>query len=75
MSVLANILQPRARLLTLEQAAQQLAISKRSLERLIASGEFSRPLKIGRSSRVRSEDVEAYLSRLEERRALQIKTK
>lgn len=66
-----NILQPRIRLLTLEQASHQLAISKRTLERLIVGGEFPRPLKIGRSSRVRSEDVDTYLDRLQSRRDLQ----
>lgn len=61
-------LRDRVRLLTLEQAAGLLAISKRTLERLIAGGEFSPPLKIGRSSRVASEDVDAYLDRLQKRR-------
>jgi len=71
MSVLANTLQTRPRLLTLVQAAQVLAISKRTLERLIASGEFPHPLKIGRSSRVSAEDVDSYLQRLQERRPKQ----
>lgn len=66
----ANILRERPRLLTLPQAAHVLAISKRTLERLIASGDFPRPLKIGRSSRVSSQDVESYLNGLHERRAL-----
>jgi excisionase family DNA binding protein len=71
MSELANTLPSRVRLLTLEQAAQMLAISKRTLERLIAGGEFSPPLKIGRSSRVAAEDVESYLQRLQQRRNTQ----
>ncbi len=75
MSVVANTLQTRARLLTLEQAAQVLAISKRTLERLIVSGEFPRPLKIGRSSRVSSEDVDNYLQRLQQRRPQQSEPK
>ena len=54
----------RVRLLTLENAAQLLSISKRSLERLIAAGDFPRPLKLGRSSRVSVDDVSAYLDRL-----------
>lgn len=69
MSVLANIPPIRVRLFTLDQAAHQLAISKRTLERLIVSGDFPRPLKIGRSSRVRSEDVDVYLDGLQSRRA------
>jgi len=54
----------RVRLLTLEQASQLLSISKRTLERLISSGDFPRPLKLGRSSRVSVDDVGAYLDRL-----------
>lgn len=68
MSDLVQNVRDRVRLLTLEQAAGLLAISKRTLERLIAVGEFSPPLKIGRSSRVASEDVDAYLDRLQKRR-------
>jgi excisionase family DNA binding protein len=67
----ANIPRERTRLLTVQQAAHVLAVSKRTLERLIASGDFPRPLKIGRSSRVSSQDVESYLAQLVERRALQ----
>ncbi|MBA3848890.1 MAG: hypothetical protein C0502_02710 [Opitutus sp.] len=55
-------------LLTLKQAAQRLAISRRTLERLIASGDFPAPLKIGRASRVPVGDVNAYQTRLIEAR-------
>lgn len=51
-------------LLTLKQAAQRLAISRRTLERLIASGDFPSPLKIGRSSRVPLSDLQIYFARL-----------
>lgn len=51
-------------LLTLKQAAQRLAISRRTLERLIASGQFPPPLKIGRSSRVAADDVQTYVAQL-----------
>ncbi len=51
-------------LLTLNQAAQSLVISKRTLERLIAAGDFPAPLKIGRSSRVMNEDITNYLDQL-----------
>ena len=51
-------------LVTLKQAAQRLGICRRTLERLIARGEFPSPLKIGRSSRVAVADVEAYVARL-----------
>ena len=51
-------------LLTLPQAARELAISKRTLERLIAAGTFPCPLKIGRSARVPSADIAQYLQGL-----------
>lgn len=55
-------------LLTIQQAAERLAISKRTLEREIASGRFPQPVKIGeRSVRVRPEHVRAYLDSLERR--------
>lgn len=57
----------RVRLLTLENAARLLSISKRSLERLIAAGQFPAPLKLGRSSRIAVDDVDAYLERLRAR--------
>ncbi len=60
-----------ALLLTLDEAAKALAISKRTLERLINAGEFPRPLKIGRASRVLLADVTTYLQRLTERRNTQ----
>lgn len=56
-------------LLTLKQAAQRLAISRRTLERLIASGQFPPPLKIGRSSRVAVDDVQTYIAQLVNGRA------
>jgi excisionase family DNA binding protein len=52
------------RLLTLPEAAGRLAISKRTLERLISAGDFPPPLKIGRSSRVASRDIAQYLENL-----------
>ncbi|HRI82395.1 MAG TPA: helix-turn-helix domain-containing protein [Opitutaceae bacterium] len=58
----------RAGLLTLPAAATTLAISKRTLERLIASGEFPRPVKIGRASRVLSSDLAHYLEQLRRKR-------
>lgn len=68
MTVITNTIPSRAPLCTLEQAAKQLAISKRTLERLIAGGEFPRPLKLGRSSRVDPVDVDAYLAKLRQQR-------
>lgn len=51
-------------LMTLPDAARLLAISTRTLWRLINRGEFPRPLKIGTASRVAREDVSAYKLRL-----------
>lgn len=51
-------------LITLEQAAQRLAISRRTLERLISAGEFPAPLKLGRASRIAVQDVEAFFAQL-----------
>lgn len=60
--------QPPARddreLFTLAHAAQKLAVSKRTLERLIASSAFPPPVKIGRSSRVTRDDIANYLNQL-----------
>ena len=53
-----------AQLLTLEQAAEQLAFDKRTLYREIASGRFPRPIKIRRMSRVRASDVANYIAAL-----------
>ena len=58
-------------LLTLPEAASILAISKRTLERLIAGGQFPAPLKIGRASRVAMADLSAYLERLRNTRTSQ----
>lgn len=58
-------------LLTLPEAASFLAISKRTLERLIAGGQFPAPLKIGRASRIAMDDLSAYLKRLRDSRASQ----
>lgn len=51
-------------LVTLAEAAQRLAISKRTLEREIAAGRFARPVKIGRASRVPVSELDAYIRRL-----------
>ena len=61
-------------LLTLDQTAVVLAISKRTLERLIAGGAFPAPLKIGRSSRVPREDIADYLEQLRRQRGDKVGT-
>jgi len=51
------------RLVSLATAAEILAISKRTLQRLIAAGEFPAPVKVGATTRVRVEDLERYIER------------
>jgi excisionase family DNA binding protein len=53
------------RLLNLKEAAQLLAVSRRTLEREISAGNFPRPLKIGRSARVAENDLRAYIAKLQ----------
>jgi len=61
-------------LLTLAQTALALAISKRTIERLIAGGAFPAPLKIGRSTRVPREDIANYLEQLRRHRGDKVGT-
>lgn len=51
------------RLVSLNDAAETLAVSKRTLQRLIASGGFPPPVKVGAASRIRVEDLERYIER------------
>jgi excisionase family DNA binding protein len=50
-------------LVGLDEAAEQLAISRRSVQQLIYRGELPSVL-IGRSRRIAVEDLEAYVQRL-----------
>lgn len=75
MSAHTNILRPPSLLLTLEQTAERLSISKRTLEREISKGKFPRPLKIGRASRVPAQDLDGYLQRLHTERTPPEKSK
>lgn len=56
-------------LLSLNEAARTLSISRRTLERLIAKREFPRVLKVGSSSRVLRSDLVAYVEKLTSLRA------
>lgn len=51
-------------LLTLQQAADSLAISRRTLEREIQRGRFPPPLKIGGAARVERASVLRYVESL-----------
>ena len=50
-------------MVSLAVAADLLAVSKRTLQRLIAAGEFPAPVKVGAPSRVRLQDLERYIER------------
>lgn len=51
-------------LLTLNEAAARLSVSRRTLEREISSGRFPKPIKIGRSTRVPTFCLTEYVARL-----------
>ena len=55
-------------LLTMPEAAASLRVHLRSLQRLVAAGEFPAPLKIGGRSLVPMSDVGAYIEKLIRRR-------
>ncbi|WP_345783024.1 helix-turn-helix transcriptional regulator [Coraliomargarita parva] len=61
---------PSDRLLRIEELIERLSISRRSIYRLIADGEFPRPIPIGRAARWCLSDVENYLERLKQQRSL-----
>ncbi|MGP1346819.1 MAG: helix-turn-helix transcriptional regulator [Phycisphaerales bacterium] len=48
---------------SIDAAASTLGVSRRTLYRLIASGEFPAPVKIGRTSRVLVRELEAFVRR------------
>ena len=54
--------QSRARLLTVQEVADQLRVSTMTVYRLIKGGEL-RAMRVGKSFRLREEDVDAYLSK------------
>jgi predicted DNA-binding transcriptional regulator AlpA len=56
------------RLIDAEQVAGILVISERHLGRLVHSGEFPKPIKIGACARWQASDVADYLERLRARR-------
>lgn len=51
-------------LLTLSEAAGLLRLSDRTLQRMVASGEFPAPLKLRGATRVPLADVEGYVAKL-----------
>lgn len=55
------------RLLTFPQVAERYAMSRRTIERMIASGDFPKPVKIGRATRFLDSDIENHLQQLKRR--------
>lgn len=51
----------RLRAVSLDAAAELLGVSKRTLQRLIAAGEFPKPIKVGAASRLLLDDVRQYI--------------
>lgn len=51
-------------LLTLDDAAKRLSVSRRTIEREIQEGRFPRPLKIGRATRISIAALQAYVDKL-----------
>ncbi|MDX2186634.1 MAG: helix-turn-helix domain-containing protein [Opitutaceae bacterium] len=52
-------------LVTIDEAAKRLSLSKRTILREISAGRFPRPVKIGRSSRVPLADLARYIEKLQ----------
>lgn len=51
-------------LVSLDDAAKRLSVSRRTIEREIAAGRFPRPMKIGRTTRVSLSALLAYIEKL-----------
>jgi excisionase family DNA binding protein len=54
--------QARARFLTVSEVADQLRVSTMTVYRLIKSGEL-RAARVGKSYRLREDDIDAYLAK------------
>jgi excisionase family DNA binding protein len=54
--------------LTIDQVAERLNLSKRTVNRLISDGVFPRPVKIGRLSRWVPEDIRNFLNKMTDKR-------
>ena len=49
------------KLVSVNDAAKLMAISRRTVERLVSAGDLPRPVKIGKSSRFRIRDIINYI--------------
>ncbi|MEO0510955.1 MAG: helix-turn-helix domain-containing protein [Verrucomicrobiota bacterium] len=55
-------------LITISDVSKRLRLSTRTVYRLIASGEFPPPVKIGSATRFYKNDLNTYLNRLRDER-------
>ena len=53
------------KLVSVNDAAKLMAISRRTVERLVSAGDLPRPVKIGKSSRFRIRDIINYIEKME----------
>lgn len=51
-------------LVSLDDAAKRLSISRRTIEREISAGRFPRPIKIGRATRITLVALQSYIDKL-----------
>ncbi len=54
--------------MSLEDVAEKLGVSSRSVRRLIARGDLAKPVKVLSSPRLYNSDVTTYLERLKQKR-------
>lgn len=60
--------QPPDKLISLKAVAQRLSLSTRAVYRLIAAGDFPKPVKVGGSTRFYESDLASYLENLKNKR-------
>ena len=54
----------KERLLSLDEVANRLSLSKRAVYRLIAKGSLSKPVKVGGATRICESDLEQFFNTL-----------
>ena len=55
-----------APLIDMAEVSKRLSVCKRTINRLIAAGQFPPPMKLGRASRWLTADIEGYLMKLQQ---------
>jgi len=59
----------KEQLLTLDEVANRLCLSKRAVYRLIAREELPKPLKVGGATRMCESDLDQYFTNLKAKRS------